>query len=363
VIRLGASVPAVAAQPIALKRKMAHGPALIHSQDLPPTRRRFSVLLVSLLVAAPCIAVAQHQTIVRRIGRLETGTPYTPEEMWIQAAPLRDLGWIEGQNLHVERRYGNESLPGELERLAQELVRAKVEVIVTGGTPATLAAMRATSTIPIVFRQAGDPVLTGLVTSLARPGGNVTGFSWQGPEVLAKYLSLVKELLPGVRDIGVLEPSTNAYLRAERTQFENLCRSLGIKPIFVDTAAIGEIDGAIAQLARQHLQALVLRTEDFVIDHQFEIVAAATKYGLPTLAERPAIVREAGALASYFSTPAESDRRAAYFIDRILHGTRPSDLPVEQPTQFELVINLKTARALGITIPPSLLLRADEVIR
>ena len=327
------------------------------------SRRRFGRLFVGVLVATPCIAIAQHPTVVHRIGRLETGTPDTQEEMWTQAAPLRQLGLIEGQNLHVERRYGNENSPEELEQLARELVRAKVEVIVTGGTPATRAAMRATRTIPIVFRQAGDPVGSGLVASLARPGGNVTGFSWQGQEVLAKYLSLVKELLPGVRRIGVLEPPTNPYLTAERPLFENLCRSRGLEPIFFDITTTGEIDSVIAQLARQHIEALVLRSEDFVINHPGEIVEAATKYGLPTLAERASIAREAGALASYFSTSGESDRRTAYYIDRILRGAKPADLPVEQPTQFELVINLKTARALGLTVPPSLLMRADEVIR
>jgi len=327
------------------------------------SRRRFSRLVVGLLVATPCVAFTQRSIVVHRIGRLETGTPDTPEEMWVQAAPLRQLGWIEGQNLHVERRYGKENSPEELEQFAEDLVRAKVEIIVTGGTPATRAAMRATKTIPIVFRQAGDPVGSGLVASLARPGGNVTGFSWQGQEVLAKYLSLVRELLPGVRRIGVLEPSTNPYLIAERPLFENLCRSRGMEPIFFEIATTREIDNVIATLARQHIDALVLRTEDFVIDHQFEIVAAATKYGLPTLAERASIAREAGALASYFSTSAESDRRTAYYIDRILRGAKPADLPVEQPTQFELVINLKTARVLGLTVPPTLLMRADEVIR
>jgi len=341
------------------------GRDLVHRslRDRPMSRRRFSRLVVGLLVATPCVAFTQRSILVHRIGRLETGTPDTPEEMWVQAAPLRQLGWIEGQNLHVERRYGKENSPEELEQFAEDLVRAKVEIIVTGGTPATRAAMRATKTIPIVFRQAGDPVGSGLVASLARPGGNVTGFSWQGQEVLAKYLSLVRELLPGVRRIGVLEPSTNPYLIAERPLFENLCRSRGMEPIFFEIATTREIDNVIATLARQHIDALVLRTEDFVIDHQFEIVAAATKYGLPTLAERASIAREAGALASYFSTSAESDRRTAYYIDRILRGAKPADLPVEQPTQFELVINLKTARVLGLTVPPTLLMRADEVIR
>ena len=268
---------------------------------------------------------------------------------------------MEGQNLHVERRYANGRFDA-LQPLAEELVRAKVEVIVTGGIAATAAAKRATTTIPIIFRSAGDPVRSGLVASLARPGGNVTGFSLIGPEVAVKYLSLLKELLPGLRRIGVVE-STNPYWRPFRGQFEDACRSLGLEPVFVEFAAASEIGDAIGQLAGQRVQVLVLRADGVVFDHRFELVNAAMRYRLPTMAEQPDIVREAGALVSYSMSEAEELRRAASYIDRVLRGAKPADLPIEQPTKFQLMLNLKTAKTLGLTIPQQVLLRADEVIR
>jgi putative ABC transport system substrate-binding protein len=241
-------------------------------------------------------------------------------------------------------------------------VRAKVEVIVTTGTPATLAAKRATTTIPIVFSSAGGPVTAGLVDSLARPGGNVTGASIVSPEITAKYLSLLKETLPGLQRIAVLVVSTNPWVRATRTQFEQTCRSLGLEPVFVEIAAPGEIQDAITEVARQGGQALVLGSEPFVWDNRFEIVDAALKHRLPIFAEQDDIVREADALISYYAN-IDQARQVAKYVDRILRGARPADLPVEQPTRFELVINLKAARKLGITVPQSVLLRADVVIR
>ena len=339
---------------------MGRGLLPSHVQDYRRLRRRFSCLLIGLFVAAPCIAVGQGSTVVRRIGRLHVGAPDTPEEMRKQGAPLRELGWVEGQNLQIERRYAS-SLEG-LKPLAEELVRAKVEVIVTDGPNPTLAAMRATSTVPIVFRVASEPVLSGLVASLARPGGNVTGFSTTSPEVDAKLLSLLKELLPTLQRIGMLETAGNPQFPLLRGQFEYSCRVLGLEPVFVEISTAGEIDGAIARLARQRIQALVLRNDGFAIAHGVEIIGAALKRGLPTIAQ-PDLVRGAGALASYSFTQAEADRRTAYYVDRILRGAKPADLPVEQPTQFELVINLKTARALGLALPQALLLRADELVR
>ena len=325
------------------------------------SRRRFNRLFVGVFLATPRIAFAQGAAVVRRIGRLESSTPETPEEIWKSAEALRELGWVEGQYLHVERRYGNNRIES-MQTLAEELVRAKVEVIVTTGTPATLAAKRATDKIPIVFR-VGDPVLLDLVASLARPGGNVTGLSLAGPEVAAKYLSLLKELLPGLRRIGVLEVSANPYFRAVRGQFEHTCQQLGLEPIFVEIAVADEIGGVIAQVARQRAQVLVLRSDSFISDHRVEIASAAMKHGLPTIAESPDTMRDSGVLVSYSLTETEAERRTASYVDRILRGARPADLPVEQPTKFELVINLKTARALGLTIPQALLLRADEVIQ
>jgi putative ABC transport system substrate-binding protein len=305
--------------------------------------------------------VAQRASVVRRIGALELNEPDPPEFLWKQAEALRKLGWVEGQNLHVERRYANNRVEA-LQLLAEELVRARVELIVTGGTPATLAAKRATNSIPIVIRTAGDPVLLGLVASLARPGGNVTGFSQVGPELDAKSLSLLKELVPALQRIGVFEWSANPYYRTQRGQFEHTCRLLRLDPVFAAIAARGEIEGALAQLARQRIQALMLRGGEFY-DYRSEIAAGAVKYRLPTLSNDPDIVREAGILVAYSTSQAEQDQRRASYIDLILRGAKPADLPVQQPTKFELVINLKTARALGLTIPQALLLSADEVIK
>jgi putative ABC transport system substrate-binding protein len=313
------------------------------------------------LLAAPSIAVAQRATVVRRIGALEMNEPDRPEFLWKQAEPLRRLGWVEGQNLQVERRYANNRLEA-LQPLAEELVSARVELIVTGGTPATLAAKRATNTIPIVIRTAGDPVLLGLVASLARPGGNVTGYSQVGPELDAKSLSLLRELVPALQRIGVLELSAHPYYRAQRGQFELICRSLHLDPVFGAIATPDEIGDAVAQLARKRVQALMLRGGEFY-DYRFEIAAAAVKHGLPTLSIDSDLVREADILVAYSATQAEQDQQRARYIDLILRGAKPADLPVQQPTKFELVINLKTARALGLTIPQALLLRADEVIK
>jgi len=329
---------------------------------LTASRRSFNRLFVGLFLAAPRIAIAQGAAVVRRIGVLETGLPETPEQIWKQAEPLRELGWVEGQNLHVERRYDNGRFEA-LQPLAQELVRAQVEIIVTGGTPATLAAKRATTTIPIVIFGAGDPVLLGLVASLARPGGNVAGYSYAFPEVTAKSLSLLKELLPRLQRIGVLWQAGNSYNSATRGQFEHICQSLGLDAVFVEIAAAGEIGGAIAELVRQRAQALVLQTGGFFWDHRIEIVDAATKHGLPTVADSDEMVWEAGVMIAYTNTLVEQDRVRAEYIDRILRGAKPADLPIRQPTKFQLVINLKTARALGITVPKELLMRADEVIQ
>jgi len=313
------------------------------------------------VLVVPAIAFAQNSSRVHRIGVLEFGDT-SPEWLRRREEPLRELGWVEGKNLVVERRYDN-GHPEALHRLAEELVRAHVEIIVTQGTTATLAAKRATTTIPIVFESAGDPVLLGLVASLAEPGGNVTGFSGANPEVTAKYLSLLKELLPRTERVAFLEIPANPYYRATRGQFQHVCQALGLDAVFVEVAKASEIDAVIAHVVLQRANVLVLPSENFVSDHQFEIVDAATKHRLPIMAEDPALVREAGALFSYNAVGDEQARVRAYYIDRILRGAKPADLPVRQPTMFELLINLKTAKALGLTIPKDLLMRADEVIQ
>jgi putative ABC transport system substrate-binding protein len=324
-------------------------------------RRAFIGAVAAAMIAAPLAASAQTATTVRRIGRLSPGALPIPAELQSEYAPLRALGWVEGQNLLVERRYANGR--AELLRpLAEELVRLKVEIIVTEGTAAALAAESATTAIPIVMATVGDPVRAGLVASLARPGGNITGFSIVGPELNAKRLALLRELLPGLQRLGVLELSTNPYYRATRKELDQSCRSLGMQPIFVEVAAAGELENAIAEMARQRAQALFVQGDDLFGDNRVPLMSAASRYALPTLATNKEVL-EAGALVFYGNSKAEQAQRNAAYIDRILRGAKPADLPIEQPTKFELVINLKTAKALGITVPQSLLLRADEVIQ
>jgi ABC-type uncharacterized transport system substrate-binding protein len=322
------------------------------------SRRTFCWTFAGALVA-PGIAIAQDPK-VRRMGVLQAVQAPPPEKTPKDWPALAKLGWIEGRNLHVERRYANGRLES-LQPLAQELVRAKVEVILASGPNPTRAAMRATTTIPIVFF-ASDPIGEGLVTSLARPGGNVTGFA-APPELDVKILSMLKELLPAVQRVGMLETSGNPSFSLLRPRFQSVCQSLGLEPVSLEIATVGDIDAAMARLTHQRVQALVLSEDSFSIRHGSEIISAAMKRGLPTVAQGADFVRENGALASYVASEAEGDRRLASYIDRILRGAKPGDLPVEQPTQFDLVINLKTARTLGLTIPKDLLLRADEVIQ
>jgi len=208
----------------------------------------------------------------------------------------------------------------------------------------------------------GDPVRSGLVASLARPGGNVTGYTTIGPEIDAKRLALLRELFPGLQRVGVLVDPTNPYFRIVRKEFEQTCRSISIQPITIEVSAAGALVNAIAELARRKGQALFVQRDTLMFDNAVQVMAAAVRYSLPTIAADK-VMLEAGTLVSYTNSYAEQNRRWAGFIDRILRGAKPADLPIEQPTKFELGINLKTAKALGITIPQSLLLRADEVIQ
>ena len=324
-------------------------------------RRTFIGAVAAGIITAPLAAYAQTATTVRRIGALSLDAPPTPARIQQLYAPLSELGWTVGKNLLIERRNANGR--AELLRpLAEELVRLKVEIIVTSGTDAALAAKNATTTIPIIMYSAGDPVRSGIVASLSRPGGNITGFSIVGPELDAKRLALLRELLPGLQRVGVLENSTNPFYRTVRKEFEQVCRSLGLQPIIFEVAAASELENAIAELARRRAQALFVQGDNLFSANRLPIMSAAFRYALPTLAADKAIL-EAGALVSYTHNQAEQDQRYAGFVDRILRGAKPADLPIEQPTRFELGINLKTAKALGITVPQSLLLRADEVIQ
>jgi len=321
-------------------------------------RRTFIRAAATAMMAAPLAASAQTRTTVRRIGQLWKGLPEAPDDREAFAVPLRALGWVEGRNLIIERRTTERA--ELLDPLAQELVRLNVEIIVAWGTDAALAAKNATTTIPIVMGLSGDPIGSGLVVSLARPGGNVTGYAGLGPELEAKSLALMQELLPGVQRVGTLMDSTHPLHRKWRVRFEQACRSLGLEPIIVEIATAGELENATEELARQRAQALFLQADS---DYNVAIMSAALKYKLPTIAVGDSWLW-AGALAQVSpGAGVEVYQRTARFVDKILRGAKPADLPVEQPTKIELGISLKTAKALGITVPQTLLLRADEVIQ
>ena len=324
-------------------------------------RRGFICGAAAGLLVAPLVTRAQTPNTVRRIGVLSYATQPTPAETQEAYAPLREMGWIEGRNLTVERRYAN-GRADLLQPFAEELVRLKVEIIVTNGTIATLAAKNVTTSIPIVMSSSADPVRAGLVASLARPGGNVTGFSLMLPELDAKLLALLHELLPKAQRVGVLVNRTNPVSSVRLKETEHVYASLGLQPIFIDVASPDELENAVAEVARRRGQALVVVEDSLFGSYKVLIMRAALNYALPVIVGARELL-EVGGLLSYDISHAERFRQVAILIDKILRGAKPGDLPIEQPTKFELVINLKTAKALGITVPKTLLLRADEVIQ
>jgi len=324
-------------------------------------RRTFVGTLACGVVFAPLIARAQSAGAVRRIGTLSSGERPPPAEFEHEFDPLRELGWIEGKNLVIERRYTNGNAEF-LRPMAAELVALKVELIVTNGTDSALAVSNATTTIPIILWGAGDPVRTGLVETLARPGGNVTGMSIVSTELDAKRLSLLRELLPAARRVGVLLNSTNPISAIRKKDSERVYPTLGLQPIIIEVGAGSEIEPAIAEIFRQRAEALVVPSDTLFYVNRDALLGAALKRSLPSFVASREML-EAGGLMSYSISMPELRRRVAAFIDKILRGAKPAELPIEQPTKFELGINLKTAKSLGLTIPQSLLLRADEVLR
>ena len=324
-------------------------------------RKALAVLGCTLFLCGAPATKAQTTTGVHRIGTLGLSVLPSPADLQRGWAPARALGWIEGQNLIVERRYAGNN--AELLRAdAEELVRLNVEIILTNGTPAAIAARNATTRIPIVMISSGDPVRAGLVASLAKPGGNITGYSIISTELDAKRLGLLHELLPTARRVGVLVNPANSTFRIAREENERVYRSLGIQPIFVDAASTNEIDYAVAEAARQGAQALdVARDRTFFVNGLL-IIQAALRHALPTMVADRDLLRD-GALLSLSIDEEEVAHAMAYFLDKILRGAKPADLAIQQPTKLLLGINLKTAKALGLTIPQSILVRADEVIQ
>jgi len=322
------------------------------------------VTLALGLPSAPLMAEAQQPTKqVYRIGVL-SGTSSSSDDALHEAflQGLRELGYVEGQHLIMVRR----DAEGQLDRLpalAAELVRLPVDVIVTiGGVPATRAAMQATTTIPIVMAGAGDPVGTGLVASLARPGGNVTGPSLISPDLVGKRLQFLKEAAPKVVRVAVLYHPPFAATVMGLREAQAAAPALGLTVLPMEVRAPDEFDDQFATIIRLGADALLTAGDPFTSAHQRRILDFAATHRLPTVCGAVQFAK-AGCLISYSPSHAAVYRRAAYYVDRILKGTKPADLPVERPTKFELVINLKTAQVLGLTIPSVLLFQADEVIQ
>ena len=321
-------------------------------------RRDFIKVVAGSLAAWPPAARAQKGGRKYVIGRFGAGSASILSDLITE--DLRELGLVEGENVVFERRYADNRLE-RLPELAADLVRLKVDVIVAGGTLAPLAAKRATSTIPIVMTDSGDPLGSGLVASLAQPGGNVTGMSLMAPDIGGKRLELLKELLPRLARVAVLWNAANPVPARIVKEVQAGGSTLGIEVQSLEVQQPDDFDGAFETVRRQHPDALMTAEDPLTFNHRKRIADFAIGQLLPTLhGFREFVV--AGGLMSYGANLADLYRRAAGYVDKILKGAKPADLPVQQPTKFELVINLKTAKALGITIPPSLLARADEVI-
>ncbi len=307
----------------------------------------------------PIAAYSQPLAKAARVGLLMTTTPVAASHIVVAFADgLRMLGYIEGKNLVLDYRWA-EGRPERFDGLVAELVRQRVDVIVASSQAAALAAKRGTTTIPIVMLNATDPVEAALVSSLARPGGNVTGLSQQlTPEICAKQLQLLKELLPKVLRVAVLRSSaTTVALR----DYEAAGRTLELHVQVVNVRDRDDLKRAFATIARGRVDSLVVPADPFLFTERQRVAELAREYRLPTMcATREAA--EAGGLVAYSVRLTEQFRRAAVYVEKILRGVSPATLPIESPTQYELLINLKTAKALGLTIPPSLLLRADQVI-
>ena len=325
-------------------------------------RRAFITFVGAGLVVAPLTADAQQAAKVARIGFLGNSTAALEANL---VGPfregLREFGYVEGQNILIEYRWAE----GQYERfpaLIAELLARKVDVIVTAGTPATLAVKRATASVPLVMIAVGDPVGTGIVPSLSHPGGNITGLTSIAQELEGKRLELLREVIPSVSHIAVLWNSASPVQVIQEKAVQAAAQVLRMKVQSLGVRNIEEIEGALAAIVRDRPAALLVLADRLFLHHRARIIDFAAKHRLPGVHAYRELV-ESGGLMSFGPSYADMHRRAAYFVDRILKGAKPADLPVERPATFELVINLKAAKALGLTIPQSVLLRATEVIQ
>src|SRR5215510_3023032 len=323
-------------------------------------QKKISCLVVGALLYALCVPVwAQQPKKVPRIGYQGAGSPDENEEAFRQG--LRELGYVEGQNIVIEWRFAEGKLD-QVPRNAAELVRLKVDVIVTGGAGDTRAAKAATSTIPIVMTNESDPVGTGLVASLARPGGNITGLASLSAELRGKLLELLKETLPRLSHVVALQGPGTQSSAVTLKETEVVARSLGLKLQSQVVKEPDDLNRVFEAITQARTGALIVTGGPFSTAQRKQIVEFAAKSRLPAIYYRREFVEDGG-LMSYNANRNDLARRAATYVDKILKGAKPADLPVEQPTKFELIINLKTAKQIGLTIPPNVLVRADRVTK
>ena len=326
--------------------------------------RSLELLIILALFVVPLGVRAQHADRMRKIGVLQQYAEHDPEGQRRFTALIRglqDLGWEEGRNVVLEIRYAG----GKFDRLptqVAELLQANVDLIVTAGTEPTEAARRATKTIPIVMATIGDPVGTGIVASLSRPGGNITGLSNQATELSAKRLEMMNEILHGLARPAVLWNPNNASVGLKFKEIEAAARVIGMEVESLRARLPHEIDEGFQRAAESDAKAVIIADDVFLASQRARVIDLQMRYRLPVSSEFRQFT-EAGGLLSYGPDQIDMWRRAAIYVDKIFKGAKPADLPVEQPTKFELVINLKAAQALGLTIPPLLLYQANEVIR
>ncbi len=322
----------------------------------------FAVLFAFGILLAPLAAEAQQPAKIPRIGLL---SPFSPSAtaLWHEAfrRGLRDLGWVEGKNISIEYRY-SEGRNDRVPDLAADLVRLKVDIIVAATSTAALAAKHATRAIPIVMASAGDPVGSGLVESLARPGGNITGLTMIAPELTGKRLELLKEIVPKLSRVAVLWNPQGPASTLSWKEIQLPARELGVQLHSLEVRSSNDFDKAFKDASRARAGALAIMPDPVFVTNLKQIADFSAKSRLPSIFHLREFV-DSGGLLAYGTDRSDLFRRAATYVDKILKGAKPADLPVEQPTKFELVINLKTAKAIGVTIPQSILIRADQVIQ
>src|SRR5215470_7609739 len=328
------------------------------------TRRREFITLLGGAAAWPLAARAQQGNRVRRIGVLIGGDENDPvwkPRLSAFTQALADLGWTDGRNARLDLRWAGSDI-NRIRALAQELVGLQPDIILTHFTPTTVAVQRETQTIPIVFANVSDPVASGIVARLNQPGGNTTGFAIFDASLGGKWLELLSEIAPGLKRAAMMfNPDINPVSFYFMPSFETAARSLKVEAITAPVHDDVEIETAIIALGREPGGGLVVTADSFMLAHRAPIISAAARNNVPAVYIASTFVRDGG-LLSYGPDPVDNFRRAATYVDRILRGEKPGDLPVQFPTKFEMAVNLKTAKALGLAVPPSILLRADEVI-